>query len=237
MRRRVQKKIDPAEAKALEAEKRQRSRRAKKLEQLNPLAKQTQKLIAQRVEADLATAAIKRGLCEDVVNLKAEGYSHNQIADKLGISTIEVATKLVEGLSEYFAERDEAVSRYLAVANARYDRIFRTWLPRAESRVVVTEGAMGERVEVVYPPDPDAAKVVLTAMRDAARMMGLNKVRVEHTGKDGGAIEVDIDWNSLTDEQLEKFKSTNDIGVLRAFAGTVASACRAGDSTSTGSEG
>lgn len=224
MRRRIRKAAPATKAKSASSKK-------------NPFAAQTERLIEQRVEADRFANALMRGRAEDVVNLKAEGMSHGQIAKALGITSIEVTEALVAGLEEYFAERDEAVRRYLAVANARYDRIFRTWMPLAEPRVVVTQGAMGERVEVFYPPDPEAARVVLTAMRDAARMMGLNKVRIEHTGKDGGKIEVDIDWTNLSDEQLEKFKSTNDVGVLRAFTSAASSASGTGDPSSQGETG
>jgi hypothetical protein len=173
----------------------------------------------------------------DVMRLKTEGFSHGEIAKSLGITASKVTDLLTSSLDEYFADKKDEVRRFLAVANARYDRILRTWMPRAEGRYRKVKNEDGTEVEVFDPPEPEAARVVLTAMRDQARMLGLNKIRVEHTGKDGGAINVDVDWGNLSDEQLARFAETGDVNILHAFAGALASASAARDPSPSGTEG
>lgn len=170
----------------------------------------------------------------EVMRLKTEGASHTDIAKALGISMKAVVEYLTGALDEYFADKKDEVRKYLAIANARYDRILRTWMPRAEGRTRIVKDEDGGEIEVVDPPDAEAARVVLTAMRDQARMLGLNKIRVEHTGKDGGAINIDVDWGNLSDEQLARFAETGDVGLLRSFAGALASAGAAGDQAQAG---
>lgn len=171
---------------------------------------------------------------QQVLHLKTEGFNNTEIARKLGITTHRVTQALVTSLDEYYADRDGAVQRYLAVAQARYDRIFRTWMPLAEPRIEVVKNDDGVEMEIVHPPNAEAARVVLTAMRDLAKIMGLNKLRVEHTGKDGESININVDWNTLTDEQLRKFTETGDTGFLRALSGALASASGAGVASATG---
>lgn len=192
--------------------------------------------VVRAVGNPLAEEERKLTLQTEVVQLKTQGLSHRAIAQELGISTISVAKYLSDGLEEYHATRDNAVKDYLALCLARYDRIYRTWLPLSEPRYVMVKDDEGLETEVFYPPDPEATRIILTAQRDAAKMMGLNKVRVEHTGKDGANIAVDLDWNSLSDEQLEKFGESGDFSVIRAFAGAIAGARPARAAEATGSE-
>lgn len=198
-----------------------------------------QKVRDQRVDVEVATSRMKDAheaahLRYTVMEMKERGLSHYHIAEALGIDTIKVTTCLRDALEEYYADRDDAVKNYLAIANARYDRIFRTWMPLAEPRIEIVEDEDGNKTEIVHKGDPEAARIVLTAMRDAAKMMGLNKIRVEHTGKDGAAINVDVDFTSMNDEQLAKFAETGDLGILRSFAGAVAGSGVSGNQTSTG---
>lgn len=198
------------------------------------------------VQAKLSLVGLPRGIEDEerqltlqtqVVQFKTQGLTHRQIADELKISTSAVTKYLSDGLEEYHAVRDDAVRHYLAIALARYDRIYRTWLPLAEGYTLTVKDEEGLESEVVYPPDPEATRIILTAQRDAARIMGLNKVRVEHTGKDGANIAVDVDWNTISDEQLEKFGASGDTGLLRAFAGAIAGAGSARTASASDGEG
>lgn len=206
------------------------------IKKVNPIVLLSKELIEQRLEAERFSAQISRGVNDQIVYLSAQGMNHSQIAKELNISTVEVSKGLVDGLDEYYADRDDAVKKYLGIASARYARLLRTWFPLAEPRTEIVVGALNERVEVVHPPDPEAARIVAAIIRDMNRMMGLNKVRMEHTGKDGGKIEFDhsIDWSKLTEEQLAKFQDTNDVGILQAFSHATPGESGAGDPSATG---
>lgn len=143
------------------------------------------------------------------MQLKLFGHDVHSIAEKLSIMAEDVPAMLLAGLAEYRMDRDDAIKKYLSLADARYDRIYRTYMPLMEERreKVMQENEDGdmEEVEVIHPPDPEAARIVLKAQADQARMYGLNKVRVEHTGANGGAISVHASMiGALSIEQLER---------------------------------
>lgn len=177
-------------------------------------------------------------LREDVFRMKSEGYTHSEISKALGIGPKRITELVMESIDAYNAKHEDEVRKFIAMQKARYDRIYRTWMPRAEgfTREVI-DADTGDKHEVIEPPDPEAARVVLMAMRDAAKMMGLNKMRVEHTGANGGAINIDVDWNTISDEQLARFVETGDPGILRAVAGAFASASAARTPEASGTEG
>lgn len=157
------------------------------------------------------------------VQLKTEGYTHVQIADELNVPVHTVPKLLADGLREYTSSRDEAVKKSIAIQTARYDRLFQKWMPRAIGRKEMVENKDGAMVEITHAPDPEAARIVASLMRDYGRMFGLNKIRVEHTGAGGGPIlSHNFDWSMLTDEQLAQAASGN-VEVLRALPGASAS--------------
>lgn len=169
--------------------------------------------------------------------LKTAGYSNPEIADELGVAYHEVTSLLFDGLEEYKTKRDEAAQQFLTVAMARYEALHKKWFPRAMGRTEIVKDEDGQDIELHHEPDPEAYRLVTAAMRDAARMLGLQKLRVEHTGADGGMIRtgVEIDWTRLSDEQLEKIQR-GDFTVLRALAGGFAGQGVSGNSSAEADE-
>lgn len=187
---------------------RRRIHSATKAKSSKPLPKST------GLESTVAARTLQR----EALDLKVAGWSHSEIADELGISPFQVTTLLFDGLEEYKIERDEAAKRFVAVTTHRYELIHRKWWPLALGYTEKVEGPEGEVVEVHHEPDPHAAKIVLKAMADAAKVLGLQKLRVEHTGANGGAIQAEIDWTRLTDEQIHKIRN-GDFSAIHALAG------------------
>lgn len=155
------------------------------------------------------------------VRMKVEGYSHPEIAAALKVSVARVPSLLANGLEEYREKRNKAVEKYFALHTRRYDVLLQKWMPRALGAVVQVKNEDGAIVDATIPPDPEAARVVATYLRDAARMFGFNKLRVEHTGAHGGPIvnvNANIDWSRATDEQLAQAAAGNP-EVLRLLSG------------------
>jgi len=138
------------------------------------------------------------------VELKMSGHTVSDIAKALEVAASDVPPMLLAGFEEYRADRDDAITRYVSLATARYEKILQEWWPRAQSKTVQVELEDGSMGEVTYPGDPEATKIVLKIHSDMSKMLGLNKMRVEHTGKNGGAIEATIDLKQFSSDQLEK---------------------------------
>jgi len=156
-------------------------------------------------------------LQEKVFHLRTNGYNEKQIAEKLNLTHFEVAQLVMDAFEEYYEKRDKAVQKFLGFASAVYDRLLQTWMPKATDHVETIRTDSGP-VEVIVPGDAEAARIVATYMRDAAKMYGLNKTRVEVTGKDGGAIKLDADWTlRLSDDQMEKV-AAGDLTLAQALA-------------------
>lgn len=145
---------------------------------------------------------------EKALELKVTGFSIQEIARQMELHSAEIPRLLLEGLKEYYADRDEELQKYAALHDARYDLIFRAYLPLARGYVEKVTDDDGDVIEIVHPPDPEATRIVLTAMRDAAKMRGLNKTRVEITGKDGDAIRIKA-------EQISGFSEEDCNRILR----------------------
>lgn len=174
------------------------------------------------VPKELATTPVAKKAFElsqqrKAFQLKIAGYTHEEIADELGLQPWNVGALLNGALVEYEVERDKAAKQFLTVAIARYEALHKAWFPKAMGYTESVRQKDGTYLEVHHPPDAEAYRLVLTALRDAAKLFGLNKLRVEHTGANGGAVQVDVDWTHLSDEQLEKL-TRGDFGVLRALA-------------------
>ncbi len=170
------------------------------------------------------------------IMMELDGYSPYEIAKELDLPRSQVLALIRSGLEEFVEKRDEAAGRKIALQNMRYDRLLKTWQPRAlESTKKITDED-GNETEIVVPPDPKAAMVVAKLLKDQTSMHGLNKLRVEHTGKDGGAISYKIDVTALSDEQLEK-AAKGDFSFYRAaLYGSDPSGSRIGETASAGGE-
>lgn len=175
---------------------------------------------------------------DQVFRMKSEGFSHAEISRVLGIGPIRITELFMRSIDEHHEDHKEEVRKFIAMQNARYNRLYRTWIPRAEGFTrKVRDAETGDEHEIVEPPDPEAARVVAVAMRDHAKLMGLNKMRVEHTGANGGAINIDVDWTNLSDDQLARFVETGDPTLLRSIASAFAGAGSAGDPSPSGTQG
>lgn len=148
-----------------------------------------------------------------IIEHKTDGWSVTEIAEELGLSKIYVANLMAKGLDDYFIDRDLAMRRYLTVAEARLEGLFRTYAPRARGYVE----RYHDGTEVVHQPDLAAANFCLKVVRDGLKAFGLNRIRIEHTGKDGEAIRAEIDWTKMSDEQIHKFLGAGDTSVLRSY--------------------
>lgn len=167
------------------------------------------------------------------VQMKVEGFSHPEIAAALSVPVGRVPGLLADGLEEYREKRNKAVDKYFALHTRRYDVLFKKWMPKALGHVVQVKNEEGAMVDVTIPPDPEAARIVAAYMRDAARMFGFNKLRVEHTGAHGGPIvnvNAHIDWSRATDEQLAQASAGNQ-EVIRLLSGADASGGAARDAS------
>lgn len=161
-------------------------------------------------------------LQEKVLNLRTQGYLPQEIARKLDLHPHEVGKLLLDAMEELTVRRDEAAQKYLQFANAVYNRLFQTWMPKAVDHYETIKTSDGD-VQVVVPGDPEAARLMGQYLRDAAKMHGLNKTRVEVTGKDGGPV-IDAkfilnQFNQFNEAQLEKIRSGD-----QSFLSTISSA-------------
>lgn len=146
------------------------------------------------------------------LDLATSGCHHREIADALGIHISRVPSLLTDALGELVEKRDVAAERFFSMHRRRYDVLIRQWLPKATDRVIEVKNEDGAIVEQFIPADPKAAMIMAKLQADYAKMFGLTKVRVEHTGVNGGPIQnVHIDWTRATDEQLKQAAAGDEV--------------------------
>lgn len=178
-----------------------RSRKAKKA----PLTHTTRlpKLAAKpKMKADTPVpergldpeALLKKSLRERaVVDGRARGMTYRQIALDLEIDEADAVRIFQRAIGDYCADNKEKVERALGLIRARYERVTRTLMPRACGGIKTEKDADGNKREIEVPPDYEAMRLQLRAMRDEGMLLGAAKpINIEHTGKDGGAIVNEI---------------------------------------------
>jgi hypothetical protein len=176
----------------------------------------------------------------DALQLSVMGHTHQEIADKLNVSKASVAGLLNEGLGELLEKRDKAADKFFSIHRRRYDLMIREWMPKAMDRIIQIKNDEGAFVDHFVPGDPKAAMIVAKLQADYAKMFGLNKMRVEHTGAHGGPIlNMNIDWSRATDEQLAQAAAGNSevVRQLSERNGPGAGSSAIGTSSSTDEEG
>lgn len=126
--------------------------------------------------------------------LRIRGASYQQIAEHMNMDVRSVKRLVQRSLEEYHDSHIEVVQEYLALNLARSDQLMRVWLPKAlggTRKEKIADPVTGQITEVqtTMEPDPQAAKIVLDAMRDIGRLLGTgNANRIELTGAAGGPI-------------------------------------------------
>lgn len=124
------------------------------------------------------------------ISLKTSGVPYSEIAEHLGVD-LKTAKRLVaRGLEEYYDDHAEVAHRYSGINLARYDRLMRSWLPRAlGGKQTVKDPVTGNDVVQVIDPNAEAAHICITAMRDLNRHLGNGQaIRLTHEGPNGGPI-------------------------------------------------
>lgn len=155
-------------------------------------AAQTRKSARRKVVKDWRAEALR---------LHVDGWTMREIAKKVGkaLSTVHegIEAELAEITRPHAEEAHKERERKREVEGARLDAIIRGHLKKARAG------------------DAEAAHVVISAVRQRAKLFGLEApTKTEHTGRDGGPI-MSFDLSKVSDEQLERILA----GDLSALAG------------------
>lgn len=167
-------------------------------------------------------AVEKVDLQRQVFQLRLKGWSDDEIADQLSLTRMQVALLVAEAYQSRTIDRDKYAERFLTTALARYEALLKVWWPRAEGFYDLEQPLLdefsnplldddGNPRHVWIDPDLKAAKLVKEITKDACETLGLlnsqSKVKVEHSGANGGAIEFDVSLiPRLSDEQIAKIQ-------------------------------
>jgi len=111
-----------------------------------------------------------------VVELKRDGYTHKEIADRLGISIKLVSEDLNFVLNETIEEYKLTTEQERLLQNQRLDQLLKTFTPLAtEPRtVVVVDRQTREQRVVEVPPDAEYARLILSIEDRRSRLNGLD---------------------------------------------------------------
>lgn len=125
---------------------------------------------------------------QNVFRLRAKGILLPDIARKLKIEPHEAARYLKQAFEEYYAQNDDVVREITATNHARLEKLFSVWGPKA----------FGGR-------DPKAAKIALDIIAELQTFVGARRVKVEHSGPNGGPIRIE-DVSKLNDDQIQELR-------------------------------
>lgn len=132
----------------------------------------------------------------EALQLRCQGLTHQQIADRLGISKPGAYQLIAGALADHSEAVKEAAEELRTITLMQLDALIHTHLNLA-----------------THDGSDKSANVVLKALAERSKLMGMYApVKAELTGKDGGPLQsvqatAGIDLTALSTEQLASLES------------------------------